>query len=120
MRTYSVLKGLDKIPELAAKRNLNTTVGAWINHCYKDCEKKKEDACSEGDEGCKTHWDQYCSVDNNCEKNRQEIETLLNVSRQNNPKIVRVMVGNEVLLRAETEAYRKALPTIPLIMRSNN
>ena len=67
VRTYSVLKGLDKVPELAAKYNLNTTVGAWI--------------------------------DDNLEKNRQEIETLLNVSRQNNPNIVRIMVGNEVLLR---------------------
>ena len=69
VRTYSVLKGLDKIPELAAKHNLYTTVGAWI--------------------------------DGNLEKNRQEIETLINVSRQNNPNIVRVMVGNEVLLRAK-------------------
>ncbi|HEY8098264.1 MAG TPA: glycosyltransferase [Methylobacter sp.] len=69
VRTYSVLKGLDKVPELAAKHNLNTTVGAWI--------------------------------DGNLEKNRQEIETLINVCRQNNPNIVRVMVGNEVLLRAE-------------------
>jgi len=67
VRTYSVLKGLDKIPELAAKHNLNVTVGAWI--------------------------------DGNLEKNRQEIETLINVSRENNPKIIRLMVGNEVLLR---------------------
>ncbi len=72
VRTYSVLKGLDKIPELAAKYNLNTTVGAWI--------------------------------DGNLEKNRQEVETLINVSRQNNPKIIRIMVGNEVLLRAEITA----------------
>lgn len=72
VRTYSVLKGLDKIPELAAKHNLNTTVGAWI--------------------------------DGNLEKNRQEIETLINVSRQNNPNIVRIMVGNEVLLRADMTA----------------
>ncbi|MGZ5029948.1 MAG: glycosyltransferase family 2 protein [Methylobacter sp.] len=72
VRTYSVLKGLDKIPELAAKHNLNTTVGAWI--------------------------------DGNLEKNRQEIETLINVSKQNNPNIVRVMVGNEVLLRADITA----------------
>jgi len=69
VRTYSVLKGLDKIPALAAKHNLNTTVGAWIG---KDLEN-----------------------------NRQEIETLIQVSRQNNPKIVRVMVGNEVLLRTD-------------------
>ncbi len=72
VRTYSVLKGLDKIPELAAKYNLNTTVGAWL--------------------------------DGDLEKNRQEIETLINISRQNNPNIVRVMVGNEVLLRAHITA----------------
>ncbi len=69
VRTYSVLKGLDKIPELAAKYHLNTTIGAWI--------------------------------DGNLEKNRQEIETLINVSRQNHSNIVRIMVGNEVLLRAD-------------------
>jgi len=67
VRTYSVLKGLDKVPELAAKHNLNVTVGAWI--------------------------------DDNLEKNRQEIETLINLNRQNNSNIVRVMVGNEVMLR---------------------
>ena len=67
VRTYSVLKGLDKVPELAAKHDLNVTVGAWI--------------------------------DDNLEKNRQEIETLINLNRQNNSNIVRVMVGNEVMLR---------------------
>ncbi len=69
VRTYSVLKGMDKIPELAAKHDLNTTVGAWIG--------------------------------TDLEKNRQEVETLIQISRQNNPKIVRVMVGNEVLLRKD-------------------
>jgi exo-beta-1,3-glucanase (GH17 family)/cellulose synthase/poly-beta-1,6-N-acetylglucosamine synthase-like glycosyltransferase len=69
VRTYSVLKGQHKIPELAAKHNLNTTVGAWI--------------------------------DGNLEKNRQEIETLIEVGRQNNSRIIRLMVGNEVLLRAD-------------------
>ncbi|MGZ8158763.1 MAG: glycosyltransferase [Methylobacter sp.] len=73
IRTYTVLKGQHKIPELAAKHNLNVTLGAWIGP--------------------------------DLEKNRQEIETLINVSRQDNPKIVRVMVGNEVLLRKDvTEA----------------
>lgn len=69
VRTYSVLKGLHKVPELAAKRNLNVTLGAWIG-----ADK---------------------------EKNRQEIETLIQLSREDNPKIVRLMVGNEVLLRNE-------------------
>ncbi|MGZ8162417.1 MAG: glycoside hydrolase family 17 protein, partial [Methylobacter sp.] len=69
IRTYSVLKGLYKIPELAAKHGLNVTVGAWI--------------------------------DGDLEKNRQEIEALIQISRQNNPKIVRLMVGNEVMLRKD-------------------
>ena len=67
IRTYSMLRGQHKIPEIAAKHNLNVTWGAWI--------------------------------DGNLEKNRQELETLLDISRQNNPKIIRLMVGNEVLLR---------------------
>ncbi|CAA9890505.1 Glycosyl transferase family 2 [Candidatus Methylobacter favarea] len=69
IRTYSVLKGLYKVPELAAKHGLNITVGAWI--------------------------------DGDLEKNRQEIEALIQISRQNNPKIVRLMVGNEVMLRKD-------------------
>ncbi|MDD5577992.1 MAG: glycosyltransferase [Methylobacter sp.] len=69
IRTYSVLKGLYKVPELAAKHGLNVTVGAWI--------------------------------DGDLEKNRQEIEALIQISRQNNPKIVRLMVGNEVMLRKD-------------------
>jgi exo-beta-1,3-glucanase (GH17 family)/cellulose synthase/poly-beta-1,6-N-acetylglucosamine synthase-like glycosyltransferase len=69
VRTYSVLKGLHKVPELASKHNLNVTLGAWIGA--------------------------------DLEKNRQEIETLIQLSREDNPKIVRLMVGNEVLLRNE-------------------
>jgi len=69
IRTYSMLRGQHKIPEIAAKYNLNVTLGAWI--------------------------------DGNLEKNRQELETLINVSRENNPKIIRVMVGNEVMLRQD-------------------
>ena len=69
VRTYSVLKGLHKVPELAAKHELNLTMGAWTS--------------------------------GNLEKNKQEIETLIQLSNQENPKIVRLMVGNEVLLRKE-------------------
>ncbi|MCF7988032.1 MAG: glycosyltransferase [Methylovulum sp.] len=67
IRTYSMLRGQHKIPEIAAKHNLNVTLGAWI--------------------------------DNNLEKNRQELETLIDISHQNSPKIIRLMVGNEVMLR---------------------
>ena len=69
VRTYTVLKGMNKVPELALKHNLNVTLGAWIS--------------------------------GNLEKNNQEIETLIQLSNQENPKIVRLMVGNEVLLRKE-------------------
>ena len=69
VRTYSMLKGQDKIPELASKYNLNVTLGAWI--------------------------------DGNLEKNRVEIDTLIRVAQQNNPRVIRLMVGNEVILRDE-------------------
>ncbi len=69
VRTYSVLQGLHKVPELAAKHNLNVTLGAWIG--------------------------------SDLEKNNQEIETLIQLSNQENHKIVRLTVGNEVLLRKE-------------------
>ncbi len=69
VRTYSMLKGQDKIPELASKYNLNVTLGAWI--------------------------------DGNLEKNRVEIDTLIRVAQENNPRVIRLMVGNEVILRDE-------------------
>ena len=69
VRTYSMLKGQDKIPELASKHNLNVTLGAWI--------------------------------DGNLEKNRIEVDTLIRVAQQNNPRVIRLMVGNEVILRDE-------------------
>ena len=69
VRTYSMLKGQDKIPELASKHNLNVTLGAWI--------------------------------DGNLEKNRIEVDTLVRVAQQNNPRVIRLMVGNEVILRDE-------------------
>ena len=69
VRTYSMLKGQDKIPDLASKYNLNVTLGAWI--------------------------------DGNLDKNRLEIDTLIRVAQQNNPRVIRLMVGNEVILRDE-------------------
>ncbi|PPC91798.1 MAG: cellulose synthase, partial [Methylobacter sp.] len=80
IRIYSMLHGQDIIAELAAKHKLNITLGAWIG----DEEK--------GDDESKLHQR---------EKNREEIETLIQISRQNNPKIVRLLVGNETLLRGD-------------------
>lgn len=37
-------------------------------------------------------------IDSDLEKNRREIETLIKLSRENNPKIVRTLVGNETLM----------------------
>lgn len=73
IRTYNVDNGQDKIPELAAKHNLNVTLGAWI-----------------GDD---------------LEKNRHELDVLGEVIKQNNSRVIRLMVGNETLLRGDvTEA----------------
>ncbi len=67
IRTYTVTDGVERVPALAAKHDLNVTVGAFIG---KDMEK-----------------------------NRQEIENLVTISRSENRKIVRTLVGNETLLR---------------------
>lgn len=69
VRTYSALDGLEFVPELADKYDLNVTMGAWI--------------------------------DTNLDKNRREIESLIALSNQNSPTIVRLLVGNEVLLRKD-------------------
>lgn len=69
IRTYSLSKGMDHIPELAAKHDLNVTLGAWIGR----------------DES----------------KNRQELALLANALQQDYKKVIRVMVGNEVLLRRD-------------------
>lgn len=69
IRTYSALDGLEHIPVLADKYDLNVTMGAWI--------------------------------DADLDKNRRELESLINLSNQNSPAIVRLLVGNEVLLRKD-------------------
>lgn len=69
VRTYSALDGLEFVPELADKYDLNVTMGAWI--------------------------------DADLDKNRREIESLIELSNQNSPTIVRLLVGNEVLLRKD-------------------
>lgn len=69
VRTYSALDGLEFVPELADKYDLNVTMGAWI--------------------------------DTDLDKNRREIESLIALSNQNSPTIVRLLVGNEALLRKD-------------------
>ncbi|MCX7088904.1 MAG: glycosyltransferase [Methylococcales bacterium] len=67
VRTYSSLDGLERVPALAAKHDLNITAGAWIG---------SDPAI-----------------------NRAEIESLVTISRTENRKIIRTLVGNEVLYR---------------------
>ncbi|MCF6202471.1 MAG: glycosyltransferase [Methylococcaceae bacterium] len=69
VRTYSVLNGFDKIPALAAKHNLNVTLGAWV------------------------------TLDPNIAQ--QEVDTLIKISREDHPNIVRTIVGNETITRNE-------------------
>ncbi len=69
IRTYSMLKGQDVVPSLAAKHNLNVTLGAWIGADF--------------------------------DKNKQELDKLVEVARQDHKNILRVMVGNETMLRRD-------------------
>jgi len=65
IRTYSVIRGQENIPDLAAKHGLSVAVGAWIN-----ADEKRND---------------------------EEIANLLKIAPKRN--VVRVLVGNEALLR---------------------
>ena len=65
IRTYSVIRGLEDIPDLAAEDGLSVAAGAWIS----------------GDKA----------------RNEQEIAELVQLAKKRN--VVRVLVGNEALLR---------------------
>lgn len=65
IRTYSVIRGQEHIPELAAKYGLSVAVGAWIGP--------------------------------DLARNEQELATLIQLAPRRN--VVRVLVGNEALLR---------------------
>jgi len=69
VRTYSVEGVQARIPALAAKHNLNVTLGAWI--------------------------------DADLESNEEQIATVISLARKNYRNIVRVIVGNEVILRGD-------------------
>jgi exo-beta-1,3-glucanase (GH17 family)/cellulose synthase/poly-beta-1,6-N-acetylglucosamine synthase-like glycosyltransferase len=69
IRTYTMSRGQDIIPGLAAKHNLNVTLGAWIGSDF--------------------------------DKNKQEIDKLVEIARQDHKNILRVTVGNETMLRKE-------------------
>ncbi|MDR3089948.1 MAG: glycosyltransferase [Desulfobulbaceae bacterium] len=69
VRTYTVANTIGQVPALAAKRNLNVALGAWINR--------------------------------NPAENEVELAKLVEVYRDNHQNITRVLVGNEVLLRAD-------------------
>ncbi len=65
IRTYSVIRGQEEIPDLAAEHGLSVAVGAWVG--------------------------------TDAERNHNEIANLIKVARKRN--VVRVLVGNEALLR---------------------
>ncbi|NEV61461.1 glycosyltransferase [Thiorhodococcus minor] len=71
VRTYTVEGTLASVPSLAAKHELNVTLGAWI-----------------GDKP---------------EENEQELERLREVLAKGYRNVVRVMVGNEAILRDDVE-----------------
>lgn len=84
IRTYTVSHNMDKVPELAQNHKLNVALGAWIGKEEEGDDPEKQELRNEQHK-----------------KNLDEIETLIQISRQNNPKIVRLIVGNEVMLRGD-------------------
>ena len=79
IRTYTSLEGMEVVPELAAQNGMHLAMGAWIDIV--------EDNASEEDK---------LKIE---EKNRQEVESLVNLTNQYPKTIVRTLVGNESLLR---------------------
>lgn len=69
VRTYMATEGVERVPAIAAKYDLNVTAGAWIGA--------------------------------DIEKNRLEVDNLVKISRSDNRKILRTIVGNEVLTRRD-------------------
>jgi len=69
VRTYSVEGVLAKIPELAAKYDLNVTLGAWIGPDLKE--------------------------------NERQLEEVIRLAKENYQNVIRVIIGNEAILRGE-------------------
>jgi exo-beta-1,3-glucanase (GH17 family)/cellulose synthase/poly-beta-1,6-N-acetylglucosamine synthase-like glycosyltransferase len=69
VRTYSALGPFAEIPRLAAARNLNVAVGAWL--------------------------------DRDVNKNGREISSLLAIAASKPKNVIRLVVGNEVILRGD-------------------
>jgi exo-beta-1,3-glucanase (GH17 family)/cellulose synthase/poly-beta-1,6-N-acetylglucosamine synthase-like glycosyltransferase len=65
IRTYSVIRGQENIPEIAIRHGLSVAAGAWI--------------------------------DADLKRNEEEVQNLIKIAPKRN--VVRVLVGNEVLLR---------------------
>src|SRR5262245_51680440 len=68
IRTYSSLKSLALVPEVAARHNLKVALGAWL--------------------------------DSNAETNEQEILAAIDLANRHS-NVIRLVVGNEVLLRGD-------------------
>jgi len=80
IRTYTALEGMEVVPEIAAKNDINLAMGAWID-LFADTTSEQDKAAIE-------------------QRNRREIESLVNLTNQYPKTIVRTLVGNESLLRA--------------------
>ncbi|WP_150046987.1 MULTISPECIES: glycosyltransferase [Methylomonas] len=80
IRTYTALEGMEVVPEIAAKNDINLAMGAWID-LFADTTTEQDKATIE-------------------QRNRREIESLVNLTNQYPKTIVRTLVGNESLLRA--------------------
>lgn len=79
IRTYTSLEGMEVVPELAAKNKINVAMGAWIDLVDDNATEEEKQKIED--------------------KNRSEIESLINLTNQYPKAILRTLVGNEALLR---------------------
>jgi len=83
VRTYTSLEGMEVVPELAVQNGINIAMGAWVNLFDDDTTEEDKQKIED--------------------KNRRELESLVNLANQYPKTVVRTLVGNESLLRARSK-----------------
>lgn len=83
VRTYTSLDGMEVVPELAAKTGVNLAMGAWIDIVDDNATEEDKQKIEE--------------------KNRRDVESLINLANQYPKTILRSLVGNEALLRTRSK-----------------
>jgi cellulose synthase/poly-beta-1,6-N-acetylglucosamine synthase-like glycosyltransferase/exo-beta-1,3-glucanase (GH17 family) len=120
IRTYNSLEGMEALPEIAAQRDVNLTMGAWINltdqptidgifnNDSKEVKRLQDKLRAELGEGFNQLTPEQLTQQTKeqikhklLEDNHKELDSLISLTNNYPKTIVRTLVGNETLLRSE-------------------